>query len=206
MPQTKGPWEKPYIALQKTWRKEYAGVSPCIHQFWSVSSSARHPIPCTWFPVLPECHNSHLCFQNVKCPVNWPKEHGRSAAYLTPGNQERQYSTNDSSNGGAPWRYLEKVRWNWLDLSQQKRASCFFFICPVIVCVCVKVWYFLLFALCVVLLSCVRGESKEGSPPRPCCYALGWCWCGHLPHAPCWQAMSPSRVQLPKLAYRDSQE
>ena len=181
-------------------------MSRCIHQFWSVSSSTRHPIPYTWFPVLPECHNSHLCFQNVKCPVNWPKEHGRSAAYLTPGNQERQYSTNDSSNGGAPWRYLEKVRWNWLDLSQQKRASCFFHMSKSL-CVCESMMFSSFCALCHPSVLRPRRIKRRIAPTAVLlCLGVVLVWASPTCTLLASNVSFKSSTAKIGIAYRDSQE
>ena len=78
------------------------------------------------------------------------------------------------------WNRLEKVRWNWLD---------FFLYVQVMVCAWVFVCDVFFFSHSVFACPAFLGESKEGSPPRPCGYALGWCWRGHLPHAPCWQCL-----------------
>ena len=103
-------------ALQKTWRN--TGVSINFGRFLAVL-------------IIPYHVNSS------QCPVNGPKEYGCFASDFAPGNQEGQYSTNDSSNGGE----VKPLGEGKMELAH---IGSIFFVCPCHgVCMGVCLWCFL---------------------------------------------------------------
>ena len=124
-------------ALQKTWRN--TGVSINFGRFLAVL-------------IIPYHVNSS------QCPVNGPKEYGCFASDFAPGNQEGQYSTNDSSNGGE----VKPLGEGKMELAH---IGSILFVCPChCVCMGVCLWCFLFFTLCVVLSYTPQANQKKDRP------------------------------------------